>query len=55
MSPFLLISYIYILMAMTMLVRGNTGFGLVYIEVVIILSLCFVMSDFGLKRVLKKI
>lgn len=51
-TPFLLVSYTCIFMAVVMLIRGDTGFGLLFIEFLFIFALCFILFDFGLKRLL---
>jgi hypothetical protein len=53
-TPFLLVSYTCILMAVAMIARGDTGFGLVFIEFLIIFALCFLLFDFVLKKLLKR-
>jgi hypothetical protein len=54
MTPFLLVSYTCIVRALVMIVRGNTGFGLVYIEFLIVLALIFIVADFILKKLFGK-
>lgn len=53
MTPLLLVSYTSIIMAVIMIIRGATGFGLPFIGFLIIFALCFILFDFGLKRLLK--
>jgi tellurite resistance protein TehA-like permease len=54
MTPLLLVSYTCTLMAATMIVRGQTGFGLPFIEFLIFFALCLLLFDFILKKLLKK-
>ncbi len=54
MSPFLLTSYICTVMALLMIVRGQTGFGLPFIVFLLIFALCFFLFDFIIKKLLKK-
>jgi ABC-type multidrug transport system permease subunit len=54
MTPFLLVSYVFSIMAVMMIVRGNTGFGLPFIGFLIIFALSFILFDFILKKLLKK-
>lgn len=53
-TPFLLVSYLSTIMALLMIVRGQTGFALPFITFLIIFALCFFLFDFGLKKLLKK-
>ncbi len=53
-SPFLLVSYTCLGRAVAMIVSGDTGFGLVFIQLLLVLALFFLMADFFLKRIFKE-